>query len=636
MFLFASVAFVADVFAANPHFTPMSLLPQSFASASGLKVAGIYWLPDYMKGNVSRGSDDIGGGDIDGNCEKNYGMHTPSNIDNRYICSKYNYNVTSSLKCHVNCRCKDEYKYTSSNCSGNYTTAGTSCEGKYNQCVCKSEFKYNSSNCSGEYEVSGTSCGGNYNGCTIRPECTVSSKDCTYGCAGYNSCNRCTSCKSNPDCDVSDKSCTYGCASYNSCSKCTSCKSNPDCSATAVSCDYGCASTNSCGICTSCKSNPDCDVSDKSCDYGCASYNSCSKCTSCKSNPDCSATAVSCDYGCASTNSCGICTSCAGNPDCDVADKFCDYGCASTNSCGKCTECKSCSNACDSGYSLTACSSSQVQTASKTNQCGNSCYSCRAKTCTDGGYEGTIPSGKTCTKVAYANLSCYTDCKIIQGNPRLIVNWSYSAGISTGVRLDAKKNDSSAFLGMMKGGTSGTLIYEDVAVGDLISSFSGYGIANDSTSGSESFNISANVPSVSISEAKDYYINITLSPADRTPVQTTPYIVVGCYLPAGYDCVTASDTPCGLRGADGKVVGNNIWSGGMSYGGGDLNAGQNVTIQVDSEIKCETSSYYSFVIDSIIITSNVSGTNNVDPSTRSFYLKANGDPGSVWINYRLK
>ena len=156
MFLFVSVAFVADVFAANPHFTPMSLLPQSFASASDFKIAGIYWLPDYLKGNVSRGSEDKGGGDIDGNCEKNYGMHTPSNIDGRYICSKYNYNVTSSLKCHVNCRCKDEYKYTSSNCSGNYTTAGTSCEGKYNQCVCKSEFKYNSSNCSGEYEVSGT------------------------------------------------------------------------------------------------------------------------------------------------------------------------------------------------------------------------------------------------------------------------------------------------------------------------------------------------------------------------------------------------------------------------------------------------------------------------------------------------
>ncbi|MFR3313532.1 MAG: hypothetical protein ACLTT2_04795 [Alphaproteobacteria bacterium] len=575
MLLFVSVAFVADVFAANPHFTPMSLLPQPFASASGIKVAGIYWLPDYMKGNVSRGSDDVGGGDIDGNCEKNYGMHTPSNIDGRYICSKYNYNVTSSLKCHVNCRCKDEYKYTSSNCSGNYTTAGTSCEGKYNQCVCKSEFKYNSSNCSGEYEVSGTSCGGNYNGCTIRPECTVSSKSCTYGCAEYNSCDRCTSCKSNPDCDVSDKSCTYGCASYNSCSKCTSCKDNPDCSATAVSCDYGCAST----------------------------------------------------------NSCGICTSCSGNPDCDVADKSCDYGCAATNSCGKCTSCKSCSNTCDSGYSLTACSSSQVQTSSKTNQCGNPCYQCRAKTCADGGYEGAIPSGKTCTKVAYANLSCYTDCTIIQGNPRLIVNWSYGAGISTpGVRLDAKKNGNSVLLGMMKSGTSGTLIYEDVAVGDLISSFSGYGIANDSTSGSESFNISANVPSVSISEAKDYYINVTLSPADRTPAPNTKAdLAVGCYLPSGYTCTISSNTPCSLKGADGKGIGYNLWSGGMSYGSGDMDAGQSVTIDVNSEIKCETGSYYTFVVDYIEI-----GGKKVDSNTRSFYLKANGDPGNVWVRYRLK
>ena len=556
--------------------TPLSLMPEPLSgSHDTLKLAATWWLPDWQGSQGSRGSDDAGGGDHDGNCEKNYGMHTPSNIDGRYICSKYNYNVTSSLKCHVNCRCKDEYKYTSSNCSGNYTTAGTSCEGKYNQCVCKSEFKYNSSNCSGEYEVSGTSCGGNYNGCTIRPECTVSSMSCTYGCAGYNSCDRCTSCKSNPDCDVSDKSCTYGCASYNSCSKCTSCKDNPDCSATAVSCDYGCAST----------------------------------------------------------NSCGICTSCSGNPDCDVADKSCDYGCAATNSCGKCTSCKSCSNTCDSGYSLTACSSSQVQTSSKTNQCGNPCYQCRAKTCADGGYEGAIPSGKTCTKVAYANLSCYTDCTIIQGNPRLIVNWSYGAGISTpGVRLDAKKNGNSVLLGMMKSGTSGTLIYEDVAVGDLISSFSGYGIANDSTSGSESFNISANVPSVSISEAKDYYINVTLSPADRTPAPNTKAdLAVGCYLPSGYTCTISSNTPCSLKGADGKGIGYNLWSGGMSYGSGDMDAGQSVTIDVNSEIKCETGSYYTFVVDYIEI-----GGKKVDSNTRSFYLKANGDPGNVWVRYRLK
>ena len=592
--------------------THTALLPKPVASDNTFSLAATWWLPDWQGSQGSRGSDDSGGGDHDGNCEKNYGMHTPSNIDGRYICSKYNYNVTSSLKCHVNCRCKDEYKYTSSNCSGNYTTAGTSCEGKYNQCVCKSEFKYNSSNCSGEYEVSGTSCGGKYNSCTLRPDCTVSPKDCTYGCAEYNSCDRCISCKTNPDCDVSDKSCTYGCASYNSCSKCTSCKSNPDCSATAVSCDYGCASTNSCGICTSCSGNPDCDVADKSCDYGCAATNSCGKCTSCKS-----------------------CTPSANETGCTDGTESCSDGCGGTRLC-----CKghTHSYSCPSGSQSSSCSSSQVQTGttSKVCSCGatsGTCYSCRAKTCSDGGYEGAIPSGKTCTKVAYANLSCYTDCTIIQGNPRLIVNWSYGAGISTpGVRLDAKKNGNSVLLGMMKSGTSGTLIYEDVAVGDLISSFSGYGIANDSTSGSESFNISANVPSVSISEAKDYYINVTLSPADRTPAPNTKAdLAVGCYLPSGYTCTISSNTPCGLKAADGKGIGYNLWSGGMSYGSGDMDAGQSVTIDVNSEIKCETGSYYTFVVDYIEI-----GGKKVDSNTRSFYLKANGDPGNVWVRYRLK
>ena len=421
--------------------TPLSLMPEPLSgSRDTFSLAATWWLPDWQGNQGSRGSDDAGGGDHDGNCEKNYGMHTPSNIDNRYICSKYNYNVTSSLKCHVNCRCKDEYKYTSSNCSGNYTTAGTSCEGKYNQCVCKSEFKYNSSNCSGEYEVSGTSCGGNYNGCTIRPECTVSSMSCTYGCAGYNSCNRCTSCKSNPDCDVSDKSCTYGCASYNSCSKCTSCKSNPDCSATAVSCDYGCASTNSCGICTSCSGNPDCNVSDKSCDCGCSSTNSCGKCTSCKSCPpsdpcsgvSCGANAYcsggSCycnsgytgnaNSGCTEVDTCTYTTTASScSSQCkNVGSSSCTKnGTTYYNGCGssKCSSGQTCSNgtcvtSCVSGGSsscsgqTSSCSSSQVQTASCKDCSGTTRYTCRAKTCEEQGYRyacnntGYVGKGSPC------------------------------------------------------------------------------------------------------------------------------------------------------------------------------------------------------------------------------------------------
>ena len=240
--------------------TPLSLMPEPLSgSHNTFSLAATWWLPDWQGSQGSRGSDDIGGGDIDGNCEKNYGMHTPSNIDGRYICSKYNYNVTSSLKCHVNCRCKDEYKYTSSNCSGKYTVSGSSCEGKYNACVCKSEYSQNSSNCNGEYRPAGESCEGNYNRCEMRPECTVSSMSCTYGCAGYNSCDRCTSCESDPACNVTDRSCDYGCESYNSCGKCISCKSAP--------CDS--SSSNWCSVHSSCHGDCCSDGSIEACDTRC-------------------------------------------------------------------------------------------------------------------------------------------------------------------------------------------------------------------------------------------------------------------------------------------------------------------------------------------------------------------------------
>ena len=423
--------------------TPLSLMPEPLSgSRDTLKLAATWWLPDWQGSQGSRGSDDIGGGDHDGNCEKNYGMHTPSNIDSRYICSKYNYNVTSSLKCHVNCRCKDEYKYTSSNCSGKYTVSGGSCDGKYNDCVCKSEYSQNSSNCNGEYRPAGESCDGNYNRCEMRPECTVSSMSCTYGCAGYNSCDRCTSCKSNPDCDVSDKSCTYGCASYNSCSKCTSCKSNPDCSATAVSCDYGCASTNSCGICTSCSGNPDCNVSDKSCDCGCSSTNSCGKCTSCKSCPPsdpCSGVSCGSNAYC-SGGSCYCNSGYHKSGSSCVKDEVhshsysCPSGYSSSNSWGSSaqTTSKTCScgaasgtcykapahthsYSCPSGSQASSCSSSQVQTGttSKVCSCGatsGTCYSCRAKTCSDGGYSNSSnpSSAYMCSTISYSGLTCYS------------------------------------------------------------------------------------------------------------------------------------------------------------------------------------------------------------------------------------
>ena len=250
MFLFASSSF-AEV-PVNPHFTPMSLMPRPFAASSAFEVAGIYWLPDYLGKNISRGSEDMGGGDIvkdDSDCMKHYNLYEtcPSPKVSTGVV-----HPVAGMTCQKGCICPSEYQYTSSNCSGKYKLSGNSCDGKYSDCVCNDTFIYDASNCNGENKLGGEICNGKYNSCTIRPECTVSSKDCTYGCAEYNSCDRCTSCKTNPDCDVSDKSCTYGCAATNSCGKCTECKSctpysdETGCTDGTESCSDGCGGTRLC------------------------------------------------------------------------------------------------------------------------------------------------------------------------------------------------------------------------------------------------------------------------------------------------------------------------------------------------------------------------------------------------------
>mgnify|MGYP000042167507 CR=1 FL=1 len=429
--------------------TPLSLMPEPLSgSHNTFSLAATWWLPDWQGSQGSRGSDDIGGGDIDGNCEKNYGMHTPSNIDSRYICSKYNYNVTSSLKCHVNCRCKDEYQYTSSNCSGKYTVSGSSCEGKYNACVCKSEYSQNSSNCNGEYRPAGESCGGNYNRCEMRPECAVSSLSCTaYGCASTNSCGRCISCKTNPDCDVSSKSCgSLGCASTNSCNKCTSCNTDP-CS--GVSCGSNAYCSGGSCYCNSGykKCNGSC-ISNSSCCGGCSSNQTCTNgscvtntpsdpCSgvSCGSNAYCSGGSCYCNSGYEGNASSG-CTavskdpckgvSCSGGKVCSNGScvcpsgkKDCNGSCISSSECcGGCPSGKKCSNgtcvtdhthsySCPSGSQASSCSSSQVQTGtpSKVCSCGatsGTCYTCRAKTCEEQGYRyacnntGYVGKGSPC------------------------------------------------------------------------------------------------------------------------------------------------------------------------------------------------------------------------------------------------
>ena len=240
--------------------TPLSLMPEPLSgSHDTLKLAATWWLPDWQGSQGSRGSNDIGGGDIvkdDSDCMKHYNLYAtcPSPKLSTGVV-----HPVAGMTCQKSCYCPSEYKYTSSNCSGNYTVSGGSCDGKYNDCVCKSEYSQNSSNCNGEYQPAGEACDGNYNQCEMRPECTISSKDCTYGCAEYNSCDRCTSCESDPACNVTDRSCDYGCESYNSCGKCISCKSAP--------CDS--SSSNWCSIHSSCHGDCCSDGSIEACDTRC-------------------------------------------------------------------------------------------------------------------------------------------------------------------------------------------------------------------------------------------------------------------------------------------------------------------------------------------------------------------------------
>ena len=239
--------------------THTALLPKPVASGNTFSLAATWWLPDWQGSQGSRGSDDAGGGDIvndDSDCMKYYNLYAkcPSPKVSTGVV-----HPVAGMTCQKGCVCPSEYKYTSSNCSGKYTLSGGSCDGKYNDCVCKSEYSQNSSNCNGEYQPAGEACDGNYNQCEMRPECTISSKDCTYGCAEYNSCDRCTSCESDPACNVTDKNCDYGCESYNSCGKCISCKSAP--------CDS--SSSNWCSVHSSCHGDCCSDDSIEACDTRC-------------------------------------------------------------------------------------------------------------------------------------------------------------------------------------------------------------------------------------------------------------------------------------------------------------------------------------------------------------------------------
>ena len=128
------------------------IIPKPASSEMTYQVAGIYWLPDYLKDNTSRDyntdgdNEDPGGGDVipsdpinpdESRCSI-YGFQTPDSVDTSlYSCTTV-YPITG-LPCYKDCVCKSDFKYTEENClaSAGKKLSGRNCNGKYENCVCK-------------------------------------------------------------------------------------------------------------------------------------------------------------------------------------------------------------------------------------------------------------------------------------------------------------------------------------------------------------------------------------------------------------------------------------------------------------------------------------------------------------------
>ena len=111
----------------------------------------------------------------------------------------YHGSYASTTECGSRCnRCKN---CTSGSTSYSGSYVGSSECGSCYACsdTCRSGQK--SVSCSSNYvktRVSTTECGTACYSCEANPDCSVTSKYCSYGCASYNSCDKCTSCKSKP------------------------------------------------------------------------------------------------------------------------------------------------------------------------------------------------------------------------------------------------------------------------------------------------------------------------------------------------------------------------------------------------------------------------------------------------------
>ncbi|MFR1367033.1 MAG: hypothetical protein ACLSBF_01430 [Alphaproteobacteria bacterium] len=379
-------------------------------------LAATWWLPDWQDSQGSRGSNDIGGGDIvkdDSDCMKHYNLYAtcPSPKLSTGVV-----HPVAGMTCQKSCYCPSEYIYSSSNCAGEYQVSGTACDGKYNACSpkpCTSGGYYAEQQT--ERICSAVTYGGRTCYSCYQPQCSAGGYETStksgYRCSTVAYYGRtCYSCK-NDTCPsgYGKSSCgsayhQTGTAKTEAGSTCYACAEH------SYSCPNGTQASSS-GMITPVAVSKTCSCGAKS--------GSCYK--------EGHSHSYNCPSGYSATNSWG--------GSAQTAPKTCSCGVAS-GTCYK-APAHTHSYSCPSGYQASSCSSSQTQTGttSKVCSCGaasGTCYKCKAKTCTN----TCFYTLRSCPANGYCK-SCQiigSDCSVASGGTRYSLvschNGTYMSGNS--------------------------------------------------------------------------------------------------------------------------------------------------------------------------------------------------------------
>lgn len=215
----------------HTHSTPLVLQPR-FSVGKGIKVAGVYWLPDYLEKNL----------DFAGN------KPSPDKVS----CSELGYasaivypykNCTrflaaNKLYCYKNCTCAEEFKYDASNCTDGAVlgTLQKKCGNKSDQCACPEGYSF---------DVNEETCRQKGNGYAYDSK----------GKAGEMRCGRCkeVSCPVSQNCGryacQTTKPASGRCGSY--CAECGNCVEggSNSCTGSTAGCNANQVMTSSCRDC---------------------------------------------------------------------------------------------------------------------------------------------------------------------------------------------------------------------------------------------------------------------------------------------------------------------------------------------------------------------------------------------------